>query len=302
MSTTGKRISTSFSSTIVKCFACICIFLTTFGLGCHSSSAQINPDSINTETMTAQEAATELVNPNSPLGRVTVQFQGWLFEGDPTDASRITGYSVTLESSLPFPVSTGAIIRFRPNIPIHFQYPVIELSSQKIENKSGLADITFDLAYGRRNPSGVLFAFGIAATLPTATTDELGNDCFSLGPEMLISINPKWGVLGIFPSHEWKVAGDGLFNTTIIQPLASLLPGRGWGIGSSPNISYDWINKNWSVPWVLNIGKTTKFGSAIWTFSMEINYYGQQHDTAAPEWMIGINVTRVVGNWFLTLL
>src|SRR5688572_26202070 len=248
--------------------------------------------------MTAEQAATELVNPNSPLGRVTVQFKRWSFEDNPTDASRMTAYSVTLESSLPFPVSNGALIRFRPNIPVYFQYPVIEPLSQKTENRSGLADITFDLAYGKRRPSGVLLAFGIAATLPTATADELGNDCFSLGPEMLISINPEWGVLGIFPNHEWKIAGHGSYNRTIIQPLTAWLPGRGWGIGSSPNISYDWISREWSIPWVLNIGKTSKFDSSIWTFSMEINFYGKQQGNAAPEWMIGLNVTRVVRNWF----
>lgn len=302
MGTAGKRISTSFSSTIVKCLACIAVFLMTFGLGSRSSSAQVNPDSINTKTMTAQEAATELVNPNSPLGRMTMQFKRWSFESNSLDASSIAAYSVALESSLPFPVSNGGLIRFRPNIPVYFQYPVVEPTSQKIEQRSGLADITFDLAYGKRNASGVLFAFGIAATLPTATADELGNDCFSLGPEMLISINPKWGVLGIFPNHEWRIIGDGSFNRTIIQPLTAWLPGRGWGIGSSPDISYDWIGKKWSIPWVLNIGKTLKFDSSIWTFSMEINYYGNQHDISAPEWMIGINVTRVVRNWFLTLL
>ena len=252
--------------------------------------------------MTAEQAATELVNPNSPLGRVTLQFKRWSFEDNPTDASRMTGYSITLESSLPFPVSNGALIRFRPNIPVYFQYPVFEPSSQKTEDKSGLGDITFDLAYGKRNPSGVLFAFGIAATLPTATADELGNDCFSLGPEILISINPEWGVLGIFPNHEWKIVGDGLYNRTIIQPLMAWLPGKGWSIGSSPDISYDWITQEWTIPWDLNIGKTSKVDSSIWTFSVEINYFGEQHDTASPEWMLGINVTRVISNWFLTLL
>jgi hypothetical protein len=251
--------------------------------------------------MTAQEAATELVNPNSPLGRVTVQFKRWSFEDTPIDASSLAAYSVTLESSLPFPVSSGGVIRFRPSIPFYFHYPVVEPSSQETESRSGLADMTFDLAYGKKNASGVLFAFGVAATLPTATVHELSNDCFSLGPEILFSINKKWGVLGIFPNHEWKIVGDGIINRTSIQPFTSWLPGRGWSIGSNPDISYDWITKQWSIPWVLHVDKTSKFQSSIWTFSFELNYYGKQHGTVAPEWMMGINVTRVVKNWFSTL-
>jgi len=73
------------------------------------------------------------------------------------------------------------------------------------------------------------------------------------------------------------------------------------GDGARPDLSYDWISKKWSVPWVLNLGKTSKIGSRTWTFSTEINYYGKQDDTVAPEWMMGINVSRVVGNWLVAL-
>ncbi|HEX6227425.1 MAG TPA: hypothetical protein VFZ52_23575 [Chryseolinea sp.] len=297
----GAHISTSFPSSIVGCFPFYRILLAAFAV-VTNSTAQVNPDSINAKALTAEQAATELVNPNSPLGRVTLQFKRWSFEGNPTDGSHITGYSAAFESSLPFPFSNGGIIRFRPNIPVYFQYPLLEPLSQKTVNRSGLADITFDLAYGKRNKAGILFAFGIAATLPTATVEELGNDCFSVGPEVLISINPEWGVVGIFPNHEWKIAGDGLYNRTVIQPLTAWLPGNGWSIASDPNIAYDWISKEWSIPWVVDIGKTSKFGSSIWTFSVEINYFGKKHESTTPEWMLGINVTRVVKNWFSTLL
>jgi hypothetical protein len=132
-------------------YTLVLTFLFAFGGRCHFSFAQVSGDSINVKAITAQEAARELVNPNSPLGRLTLQFKRWAFDRNTSEASHTTGHSITLESSIPFQLNTGALIRFRPAIPVFLMYPVREATSQHVESRSGLGDITFDLAYGKRN-------------------------------------------------------------------------------------------------------------------------------------------------------
>ncbi len=275
-----------------KGFLVSVLFVLSLASAATTVSAQIQFDSLSVE-----ETAKELANPTNPLGRVTVQLKRWAFADNQENSSRTSGHSLVLESSIPFAVGNGGVIRFRPTVPVYLDYPVVHPHSQEIRYRSGLADINFDLAYGRKYRSGVLFAFGVAATLPTATNDWFGNDRFTLGPEILFAIQPKWGVIGVFPSHEWKITGAGSFSRTVIQPLVTLLPGNGWSVGSSPSLSYDWIGNKWNVPWILSLGKTAKFASSTWSFSADISFYGKQDDAVAPEWMIGANVTRVVGYW-----
>lgn len=269
------------------------IFGATIGL------AQIHPDSLDVKRLNAEALARQIVNPTTPLGRVTLGGKRWLLPGSQTNASRRYYHSVAFETSLPFSTGPGASIRLRPNIPVYFGYPVVE-TSQPTGYRTGLGDISFDLAYGKKNLAGFLYAFGMAATVPTATLDELGGKRFTLGPEMLLAINTKLGFFGIFPNHEWKIAGDGAYSRTNIQPLITLLPGGGWSVGAGPNPSYDWISKEWTVPWSMNIGKTSKFDTSNWTFAADINYFGAQN-RPGPEWAIGLSVTRVTTNWLLAV-
>lgn len=277
---------------MTKWLAYVPLVLLCFATDIPFSTAQVRSDSLSVEAMTPEQLAAELANPNTLIGRVTLQLARWSFDDDLPDAAITDGYSVALESSIPFPVNDKAIIRFRPNIPLRLHYPV--RTADEIDYRSGLGDITFDLAYGTRSRSGFLIAVGMAATLPTATVTDFGGKRLTLGPEVLVGIRPRWGVLALFPNHEWKISGEGVYNRTIVQPLITLLPGKQWTIGSKPNIAYDWITESWSVPWSLNIGKTSKFSQSAWKFEIVLNYYGNQHVVTALEWMTSLHITRVV--------
>lgn len=106
-------------------------------------------------------------------------------------------------------------------------------------------------------------------------------------------------MVGIFPSHQWDVAGwgDNDVNLTTIQVFGTLLPGDGWSIGTSPIMTYDWTNDQWTIPLNLNVGKTVIWGGTPWKLSAEVNYYIEKPDTFAAEWMVGINITPVVENF-----
>lgn len=251
----------------------------------------------------AEEIAQKLANPNAPLASLTFRLQYRTFDGDLAEASRQDGTTLAFQPSFPFALDNGDVFFFRPNIPIQISTPIPDPNGG-FRSESGLGDIVFDVAYGRTTASGLLFAGGIVASLPTATEDGLGTDRYSLGPEFLIGKLSSKYVLGAFPSHLWDVggSGDADVNVTNVQLFGTYLPGGGWNVGTSPILSYDHNSDQWTVPANFTFGKTVIWNKRPWKLSIELNYYVEQNDAFGPEWFIGFNVAPVVENvlarWF----
>jgi len=188
----------------------------------------------------------------------------------------------------------------RPAFPILFDQPVPVSTNGQLEwdGVTALGDIGFDIGYGVTEKTGLLWAFGMVGTLPTATDSAAAGKQLRLGPEALFAKFEKWGVYGIFPSHQGDVSGwgDGSFSTSQIQQILTFLPGGGWNVGSSPIMNYDWKAEEWTVPLNLTTGKTVIFGKMPVKLALEVNYYLEQPDAFGPEWMIGFNFTPVVPN------
>lgn len=252
----------------------------------------------------ADEAAKELANPNTALASLTFKLQHRIFEGDLPNADDQNGTTLLFQPALPFPLDNGDKIIFRPAIPIITDQPVFDLTHMDFDGESGIGDIAFDLAYAKTSEDGILTAYGVIASLPTASDDSLGTDRYTLGPEFLIGKITNKYVIGAFPNHQWDIGGSGDvdINLTTVQLFGTYLPEGGWNVGSSPIISYDHISEEWTVPINFQFGKTVIAGGRPWKLGMEFNYYVEQPDNFGPEWMIGINITPVVKNgladWF----
>ncbi len=139
----------------------------------------------------------------------------------------------------------------------------------------------------------------MVGTLPTATDSDVAGGQVRLGPEMLLAKMEKWGVYGIFPSHQWNVGGwdDDYYSTSQVQFFFTLLPGDGWSVGSTPILNYDWEAEEWTVPLQLIVGKTVKAGKTSLKIDLEMNYYVEPPDAFGPGWMIALNLTPVVPNF-----
>ena len=253
-------------------------------------------------TPSADEMAAELSNPNTAVASLTFKNQFRWFEGDLPDADNQSNYTLLFQPALPFVLGNGDKIIWRPAIPLIVDQPV-PVAGGGFEDNSGLGDIVFDLAYAPKRDDGLLLAYGIISSLPTATND-LGSDRWTLGPELLIARSYSKGLYGIFPSHQWDIGGSGDkdINLTTIQPIFTYLPGGGWNVGTGPSITYDWVAEQWTVPLQINFGKTVTMGGRPWKLSAEINYYVEKADPFGPQWMLSLNVTPVVKNglasWF----
>lgn len=252
----------------------------------------------------ADEVARELANPNNSLASLTFKNQYRWYTGDLPHADDQSNYTLLFQPVFPFglePTASGgkANLFIRPAIPILFNQPVFRPAQLDFDGVTALGDIGFDIGYGVTEKSGLLWAFGMVGTLPTATDSDVAGKQLRLGPEGLIAKFYKWGLLGLFPSHQWDVAGwnGGYFSTSQLQLFLKFLPGGGWAVGSTPILNYDWKSREWTIPLQLVAGKTVKWGKTPIKWEIEVNYYVKQPDLFGPEWMIGLNITPVVPNF-----
>ncbi|BHH86074.1 hypothetical protein [Desulforhopalus sp. 52FAK] len=270
------------------------------------SSVAIAADTQGT-AKSADDVARELANPNSSLATLTVKNQYRWYTGDLPGADDQDNYTMIFQPVFPLsmPKSENGDARtvfLRPGFPILFDQPVpgVENGALDWDGVTALGDVGFDIGYGVSQKSGFLWAVGMVGTLPTATDEDVAGKQVRLGPEFLLARFEKWGIYGIFPSHQWDVTGwsDKSFNTTQFQPvLKFILPG-GWTAGSSPIGNYDWEGEEWTIPVNLSVSKTVMFGETPWKFELEANYYVEQPDAFGPQWMIGFNISPVVNNPF----
>jgi hypothetical protein len=255
------------------------------------------------EKNSANAVAQKLANPNSDLAKLTFKNEMYWFDGKLPGADK-HGFGTLFQPSFPISLNDGYMIFARPAIPIIYEGPVYNSQTGSFQEKAGLGDMGFDLSYGHSSASGNIWSVGITGSLPTATKSELGNGQVSLGPELFIAKKTQTYIVGIFPSHQWDVAGWGEtpINQTSIQPLALVLPGNAWIYGTNPTMTYDWETDQWTVPINVTVAKTIIIGETPWRFGVEVNYYTERSDAFGPRWMLGFNVTPVVRNviadWF----
>jgi hypothetical protein len=250
------------------------------------------------KVVSADQAAKELANPNSALASLTLKNRFISFAGDLPDANQQSGYLSLFQPSMPFPLANGDKIFFRPAFPFIYQQP--SFNGNEFTDESGLGDIGFDLSYAPKSDGEFVYSFGVAASLPTATNSALGSDKMTLGPELFLGKKADNYIAGVFPNHQWDVAGPGdeQISRTSMQAFAVMLPGGGWSYGTAPTFTYDWVNDEWTIPLHLTLNRTSILKGRPWRFGVELQYFVERPDAFGPRWMMSLNVTPVVKNIF----
>ena len=247
----------------------------------------------------AEEIAAELSNPNSTLGTMSVQFDYIALDGDLPGASSQDALRATFQPSLPYPLSETTNLFIRPAIPLIISQDVPNVGGGFDSKGVDLGDITFDASLARGFPNGMVLLGGLTGTLPTATNDALGLDQWLLGPEFAIAKVQKWGVIGVLLSHQWDIAGEDAFSTSISagQYFYSINLRDGWQIAGSPTFSYNHkadSNNNFTFPLAIGVQKTSIIGGRPWKFGVQYWHYLESPDLFGPDWQIRLNVSPVV--------
>ena len=205
---------------------------------------------------------------------------------------------MTFQPVFPYPINESTNFYLRPAVPVVIAQDVPTAGG--FDNKGvELGDIGFDAALGKSLPGGYVVVGGLVGTFPTATDDALGLDQWLLGPEVAIGKVSKWGVLGLLVSHQWDVAGEDSFSTSITggQYFYTVNLSDGWQISASPTFSYNHTaasGQGWTVPVGFGVSKTAILGSRPWKFGLQYWQYVKQADAFGQDWEVRFTVTPVV--------
>ena len=246
----------------------------------------------------ATEIAAELANPNTTLGTMNFFFDYTNFQGDIPDAGSAEAIKLTFQPGLPYPLTDTANFFFRPLFPLILKQDVP--GPDGFEDKEfEFGDITYDVAVFNSAPNGLVYGGGVAGLIPSATNDAVGLDQWLLGPEVIFAYMQPWGVLGILASHQWDVAGDDDFDTSVTggQYFYSFNIKDGWVFAAGPTFSYnheaDSGNK-WTLPVGVGVSKTEIIGGRPWRFGFQYWYYVESPDNFGPEHQIRVQIAPVV--------
>jgi hypothetical protein len=109
----------------------------------------------------------------------------------------------------------------------------------------------------------------------------------------------KWGVIGALVTHQWDVAGEDNYNTSITggQYFYVFNLKDGWQINGAPLFSYNHEadSKNaLTLPVALGVSKTVFINGRPWKFGIQYWHYVESPDAFGPDWQIRFNITPVV--------
>ena len=250
----------------------------------------------------AAEVAAELTNPNTTLGILTTLYDYKTFDGSTPNASKQYAQSITFQPSLPYPLSEGRNLFFRPAFPLIIEQPVIGSTSEFEDKGVELGDISYDTSMGFsfevNNGKNVILA-GLSGSIPTATDKAVGSDQWLLGPEFGFTAVRKWGSAGFLLYHQWDFAGEDSFDTNLTggQYVYNINLKDGWQITGSPTWSYNHeadSNNALTFPLAVGIAKTAIIYGRPWTMSVEYWNYVESPDEFGPEHQIRLSIAPIV--------
>lgn len=257
----------------------------------------------------AEEVAAALANPNATLGFLAFPIDYIEYEGDLPGADAESAWKLGFQPVFPYPLSEGTNLFVRPLIPLVLDQPVPLVADQPVLPLPGassfesrgmeLGDISFDVAIGRTLPSKWVLFGGLVGTLPTATDDALGLDQYLLGPEFYVGKLFGWGAVGLLLSHQWDVAGEDDFDTSITggQYFFTYNLKDAWQIQMTPTFSYNHeaaSGQELTFPLGIGVSKTVLYGKTPLKFSLQYWNYIAKPDAFGPDYQVRFQVTPVV--------
>lgn len=211
---------------------------------------------------TAQELADKLANPVASL--ISVPFQNNINYGiGPYNGSK---YTINFQPVIPFKLSDNLNLITRYVIPIVDQRDITGENTHQF----GLSDATVTAFFAPKGKK-LIYGFGPAFLVPTATDKLLGTEKFGIGPSVLLMHQGKGLSIGFIANQIWSVAGNKDrtdFNEFYTQIFLSHSYKSGASLGINAEITQNWQGNTTMVSLNPSIGAVTKLGSQVVQFAV----------------------------------
>jgi hypothetical protein len=239
----------------------------------------------------AAELAKKLANPVANLISVPMQYNFDKNYG-PNDDGHV--HLLNIQPVIPFTLNDRWNLITRTIVPIISQNDV-PLNGM---DETGLGDITTSLFLSPNKPTehGWIWGAGPVFLLPTASDQTLGREKWGAGPTAVaLKQNGPW-TAGMLAAHTWSFAGGdnrASISATFLQPFISYTTKTKTTIGLLTESTYDWNNREWSVPVIPAVQQMLKIGPQILQLGVFGKYWAVAPDNGPEGWGIRVQLTFV---------
>jgi hypothetical protein len=149
---------------------------------------------------------------------------------------------------------------------------------QKSAGVFGIGDMTPTFFFSPAKPHKVIWGAGPVFVLPTATSKVLGQGKLSIGPSLVVLVQPGKWTIGALVNNVWSVAGSGgraAVNQMTWQYFLNYNLKKGWYISLSPIITANWKASSgnvWTVPVGGGVGRVFRLGKQ--PVNVTVQFYG----------------------------
>jgi hypothetical protein len=138
---------------------------------------------------------------------------------------------------------------------------------QKAAGVYGLGDMQPTFFLSPAKPHKMIWGIGPYFVLPTATSKVLGQGKLSIGPSVVVLVQPGHWTIGGLVNNAWSVARSGKrrpVNQMTFQYFLNYNRKKGWYLSSSPILTANWKASNgsvWTVPFGGGVGRVMRLGT-----------------------------------------
>lgn len=237
-------------------------------------------------TENSVDLANKLQNPVADLISVPIQ-NNWDFDIGATDAMR---YTVNVQPVVPFSIGDDWNLITRTIMPIsHAESPV-----SGGPDLGGLGDIVQSFFLSPKDPvNGWIVGAGPVFLYPSASDDALGGKKWGAGPTAVLLKQKSGWTYGALANHLWSFAGPSTrqdVSATFLQPFLTYTTSTSTTFGVNTESTYDWENRQWSVPLNLFVGQLLKLSNQPVQFTLGGRYYAEKPE-GGPDWGLRFVVT-----------
>lgn len=212
-------------------------------------------------------------NPVASLISVPIQ-ENFNFNNGPADRTQNV---LNIQPVIPLSVSKNWNLIVRWITPVIYQpLPVTQAPGPPTQTTGvyGLGDMNPSFFLVPKK-SKIIWGIGPTLVLPTATnTTFLGQGKLSMGPSVVVLVQPPHWTIGFLANNVWSVAGHDNFNPDgtankppvnqfLLQWFANYNMKKGWYLTTSPIITANWRatdGNRWTVPFGGGVGRIMKLG------------------------------------------
>jgi hypothetical protein len=167
--------------------------------------------------------------------------------------------------------------------------------NQNTGGEYGFGDMAPDFFFSPRHPGKLMWGFGPAFAIPTATNNVLGQGKFSIGPSAVVLVQPgKWTIVNLV-NNVWSVAGSGSrppVNQMLDQYFITRNLNKGWYVTSAPIITANWNASRgnvWTVPFGGGVGRVQKLGNQ--PVNWKVEFFGDAvHPQGGSSWSMRLTL------------